>query len=523
MPETAPALALVISRLMGWSTDAATGKPVLTKQPLRKFVIDALESSGTRIPQVIMPGATADEIEELRREIDAYCVAGSKCSHFASQWKAALVALPGQEFQWQQDYFQPTVDPATGMPVIRPIRGYNNGVSGERVAGQIAGAASQAGICAKLGETIPPLTQSAYQFSNFAMGGNIEALPGGLCLHGNNQPWDSFGSHYCGDFSNSVELDVKWLSVGHVDEVVGLLPDPSGKSPCDFAISWASPKKAFDLMKDPANRDHPFLEFFKDPVFAGQLKTPAIRNLCNDIREYRQSQPSPSQGPSGPEANPTATPRSSKAGKAASLPSQWLGFFLPEAHAGVIYGNGEGTASGCGNLEPPTNGEVAAVLEKAGYNLLIQGTMEANRKILEEKLKARTGCPNIKFIPVPNLFFGGEPLDPRPDAKVTLDGKERLFGELTEEERARLPFKSRYTGITEKRALGLLPNPTNAVLMGKTLIGPKPWNEAFRENLQNSYKSVGLEFKEADTWEANTNQGNLHCSTNVIRACRGTQ
>ncbi len=517
--EMAPALAVVVSRLNGWSKDPATGNPVLTKRPLQQFVIDALEAAGERTPKVILPGATAAEIEELKRQIDAHCVAGSKCSHLAGSWKASLVGIPGEDFQWQQDYFQPTVDPATGIPVIRPVRDYRNGVSGELVAGQIAQASSQSGVCASLGETIPPKTQANYDFGNFAMGGNIEALPGGLCLHGNNQPWESFGTHYCGDKSNSVELDVKWLSVGHVDEVVGLLPDPSGKSPCDFSISWASPKKALELMKDPANRDQPFLEFFKDPIFAEQLKTPAIRNLCNSVREYRKSQPAPSQSPSQPPSNS----RGSKAGSAASLPSNWLGFFIPEAQAGEILNLKGSDGWGCGGLPPPTNGEVAAVLEKAGYNLLIQETMEGNRKILEEKIKARTGCTNIKFMPVPNLFFGGEPLDPRPDAKVVLDGKERLFGDLSDEERSRLPIKSRYAGITEKRALGLLPNPTNAVLMGKTLIGPKPWNEAFRKNLQSSYKSVGLEFREADTWEANTNQGNLHCSTNVIRACRGAK
>jgi hypothetical protein len=521
LPETAPAAAIVVSKLSGWSMDPRTEKPRFGNEPLHRFVLDALQASRKKVPKIFLNGTDESDVTAIREQIDQHCAdPKNHCRTQAAQWKAALVRIPGYGFQWQQDYFQTTFDPSTGLPVIRAVRSYVNGLNGETAAAELATAAKS--YCISSGDTIPPSTEQNYSFSNAAMGGNIEALPGGLCLHGNNQDWQTFGRYYCGDHNNSVEIDVKWLSVGHVDEVVGLVPDGKSQAPCDFAITWASPQKAFELMKDPKNRDQPFFEFFSDTTFAEQLNSFAARELCARVSTFRETLGNP--GRSTPR-NSTPDRKARKAGSAASLPSWLMKMIIPEVHAGAsLIPSSSGpqvrTRGGCENIPPPTNAEVAAVLERAGYNTLIQQKMEANLAILQKKLKDRTGCPKIKFIPVPNLFFGAEPKDQPPDATVILDGRQRKFGDLSDEERERLPVAQRYAGVPEDRALGLLPNPTNAVLLDRTVIGPKPWNQAFRTYLSDSYGSLGLTFKEADTWHANKSQGNLHCATNTMRVCR---
>jgi hypothetical protein len=65
-----------------------------------------------------------------------------------------------------------------------------------------------------------------------------------------------------------VEINVKWLKVGHVDEVISLIPkQQAGK--CPFDILYASPGKATELMKlESKNKQRP-LEYrygFGKPV-----------------------------------------------------------------------------------------------------------------------------------------------------------------------------------------------------------------------------------------------------------------
>ena len=83
-----------------------------------------------------------------------------------------------------------------------------------------------------------------------AMGGDFEALPGNFIVHSidDNEGMGAIddwlkGTRYEG---RTHRMDADWLQVGHVDELVSVVPS---KDACGFAILTMNPKLGLDLLK----------------------------------------------------------------------------------------------------------------------------------------------------------------------------------------------------------------------------------------------------------------------------------
>jgi len=66
-----------------------------------------------------------------------------------------------------------------------------------------------------------------------------------------------------------------------------------------------------------------------------------------------------------------------------------------------------------------------------------------------------------------------------------------------------------------------LPNPTNSVLMNRTILLPETGNSTFDNYVEGELKKRNLATEYIDSWDyAHLGQGNIHCSSHSIPYCK---
>ena len=127
-------------------------------------------------------------------------------------------------------------------------------------------------------------------------------------------------------------------------------------------------------------------------------------------------------------------------------------------------------------------------------NKLIQEKMNKNKDEIKAKMSKRLPqCKNVKFVDVPDLFYGY--------GLVEINGKK----ELPE------PGNGR----------SLFPNPTNSVLANKTMIVSQAPNAAFNSSVKEALTNQGLKTNFVNTWNyAHAGDGNMHCSSHSLTYCK---
>lgn len=485
LPDTFPAMAHVVSDSSSYVSGTGAEQEFTAD-----FVEEILKGAGDRVPMILMPVS-----EKTFEHVKARVAATADSPERKAAYEKALVRVPGaMRYTWQQDYFESFISPETGMPVLREVSGYG------RAGNSLDHVASEGSLaCSSLskGKKLPPEGTPGYSFENGMMGGNIEALPGGLCLHGDNQPWESFARHYCGDRKNEVVIDSSWLTVGHVDEIVSVVPKPGTASPCDFALTVASPAKALELLKQrPNDRFGDFhtsaARISRDALTLERSASSGMRTVCDAVRDYRNRKvPGATEPTPGP-----ADPRG--AGKAAWLLEKLRGLWLREARAGVTRVSSAPKALSAEECSKVTNGEVALALEHSeqlrNLNALIQADLEKSKAKIRARISERLPQCEVQMIDVPDLFWTNGWLVEKPGG-----GYELPKGSVN----------------------SIHPNPTNQVISGKSVIYPHPQNAAFKEYMDKSYRELGLTPASIDSHDyAHVGMGNIHCATHSIRFCR---
>ncbi len=112
-------------------------------------------------------------------------------------------------------------------------------------------------------------------------GGNIEAYPGSLLLVGDNMAATTKSVLAKNLGMQQYQVNVSWLATGHVDEVFSVVPDQSSKAPCNFAILRASPKRAFEILKNSPVR----LPNYVSPVFPGDFEDEEVKKSYHQERD----------------------------------------------------------------------------------------------------------------------------------------------------------------------------------------------------------------------------------------------
>ncbi len=467
VPETYPVGAVIISDQGSSGRDSGFTADVIEK---------ILFASGNDNPLLVLP-VSDETMQKVKSRIDGMAIS----TNLKKKYKNSIIQAGNKGYTWQQDYFQPFVSPTTGKVVLREIEGYNR--HGDNFS-KIIEATNSCGFIQG-----PYLTTE--RFENGNMGGNIETLPSGICLLGDDnfrseERWESYADKVCNSGSeNRIKVPTDWLSVGHTDEIMKVVRNKNVKAPCDFSVVLASPKKAIDLLKE--NPTGKFMDFSKGrggsptELASRRAQYRGIRKLCAKfINERNRSKMNRDKS-------------QSKRGVSKFLD---IRFFLPEAQAGArVLGVGsDEDYSDCINM---TNGEVYKLLSSDSelkiYNQLIQEKMDSLREEVERKLKNKLPQCVPDFIDVPDIFFGGKPVEGE-------NGKYEL---------------------PKGMGLSILPNPTNAISINDTIIAPDPSNDIFQKYMEDEYKKRGLKTEFVDTFDyAHVGDGNLHCSTNTIHVCK---
>jgi hypothetical protein len=508
VPETYPIGAVVVSdsgyRSSGNRFERGGRESGFTAD----VVIRVLLGAGENIPVIILP-VTDETMTVINSRIDALNIPQTAKDRYKQSLRQ--VPLPTNSgYIWQQDYMQGFVDPASGQPMIRRAFGYEagHGLRRELFTPELASGFSECGIMRG-----PDLIAEG-EFRAGNMGGNIEALPGGICVLGNDHfephsQWQTYMDRVCRDPSPSarIEAPTDWLKVGHTDEILKTVRNKNKQAPCDFSVVLASPRKAIELLQQ--NPNEPFLDFTGGrggtPTELAQRRVLAydgLSQLCFQINSPPETESTPRRGVPAPSPSPAPAPgnvmnireQQNSNGSVLNYGLQVL-LFGQIAYAEVPVD----TENFCAGM---TNGQVAAVLagdnDLGRYNRLVQQQMDNLREEIRNKIQQRIPNCQPDFIEAPDAFFGGAPVR-------KADGTYEL---------------------PKGQALSILPNPTNAISINDTIISPEPGNRAFKNYLSEQYSRRGLSPQYVDTFDTtHQGMGNLHCSTNTVHLCspRGVQ
>ncbi len=506
--ETYPAKAFVVS------TRATTGKHfdnlayLETPAAFIENVMDSYNFSN-KTPQIIVP-TNKEDFEELKLMLaDNLKKKGlGKLERQAVLGK--VVHAPSSIYTWQQDYFEAFTDLKTGQPVVRGIESYSRTPSGGVDA--ISEAGKKCNI--KSGKGIEESYESTSQ--NAEMGGNIEGLPGGLCLVGKNQGSD-FTEQFCDKKENIVQIETGWLTVGHVDEIVKVIPakfNDGRPKECNFSVNFASPDKAMELLEKAGKNDSVVdgpsygLDRRSKSYYESMAGGSGGRYLCQF-----------SEGVKEPEGWKFRNMDTGVRGVFLLETIIEIAFF-PSAHAGLSISSDKAKKASeayteedlddlmdeeprmsCDErLSVMTNNELVSGMKKdqqfLQFNKLVQKSMDDSKKIIKKKLieKLPQCAKYLDFVDVPDLFYS------RYGVNESMTGPE-----LT------IPGNGG----------SVFPNPTNSVLANNSMLISDPKSKVFKDYMDGMLKKRGIKSKYINTWEyAHLGDGNMHCSSHTIRFCK---
>ncbi len=465
-----------------------------------RFIADLAESYNYKdIPDILIP--TNDEVFKkvqvsLKMKLEAK-LSPEEVQEVLARLKQVPTEIP---YKWHQDYFESFVDLKTGTPELRRIeimtRGNTDATEGlpsadatKRLANSVSGIS--------LGETLKSIDRTSDDLTDSGeLGGNIEGLPGGLCLVGNNQS-SGYARQFCKDDKNIVKVDVNWLTVGHVDEIFKVIPTKiqDGRPPeCNFALMTASPNKALELLENPRVGNSKFfnleeaegIQEYRDQSFYSRTVRESGSKICDLVKTYIV-----------PERAKLLEQENEEQSMPQEVKEAFLNLIIPMSHAKLSIKRKEKHCSK--ELPEVTNREMINAIkqdkELIEYNRLVQESINNSiDKIKDSILERLPQCRNyFKTIEVPDLFFGGPLVELEDGAKE-------------------LPQPG--------NGHSLLPNPTNSVIANDTIIFPDPQNNVFGNYIEAEMEKNRLKVKRIETWDyAHVGQGNLHCTSHSIPWC----
>jgi hypothetical protein len=186
LDETYPLVGMVVSD----QTQSDSGGNEFTSD----FVEKVLKASGDRPPILLLPVS-----ETTFTKVAARIAQTAKNEKQKNQWLQSIRKVPMRSFTWQQDYFE-SFTSLKGEVILRSVNNYRKE---ENLVPPDATLklAESAGTCGfKVGK--PLQTKDAEPVAG-AFGGNIESLPGGICMVGDDhfeseKDWSNYVRQFCG-------------------------------------------------------------------------------------------------------------------------------------------------------------------------------------------------------------------------------------------------------------------------------------------------------------------------------------
>lgn len=490
LDDTYPVTAYVISQKP--FIESSTSK----KLPL-EFILSILKANNysANSPQILVP-SDKNSFENLKLELKEKL---NNINKYSESILEKVVHVDTQAYRWQQDYFQSFVNLNTGNPTLRKILTYRGPPPSSDAVKKISEASKFCNIEYGNGIDDSKVFGSTH---NGHMGGNIEGLPGGLCLVGNN--FNKYTtSEFCGEKSNIVSIDTDWLKVGHVDEIIKILPNKKNihNNECDFSIMAASPRKAIELLNSSQDKNEKIFD-------VNDLTDPKLTLEISKINDFRTSRNNGSIGQKlctyynlqlNSNIKTKLPPDKKDKNKLENKVKQVFNLLnnLSNFNAwGGVTPVSESTQPECKIDELNINAFLNAFnsKEEKQFNELVQKSIdESVKNVISRIYDKLPQCRNkIRVIEVPDLFFGFM------------------------EKHSNGSFELARPGI----GTSFFPNPTNSVISNETLILPHPQNKIFKNYIMKSMDEIGLKSTFIDTWDySHLGDGNLHCISQSIPYC----
>ncbi len=480
VPESFPLGAIVVS-------DFST-RGVRSSEFTADVVKKVLRNAGDQNPLLILPVAP-ETLESVKKEIMAMDATPDQ----KEKWLKSIVPISNASYTWQQDLMQPFINPKSGKLQLRKVEGYQEDRGQSDIHGKIAKQLRKCGF-----ESGPLLkTQSqGRELTSGHYGGNIEGLPGGICLLGDDaldsrsqKPihWQRYADQICepGE-ENQIKVPTYWLNVGHTDEIVKVLPNKTREKPCDFSIAISSPRKAIELLRKDSKGS--FFDFKSssprlDQEFSYKVRgSSALSLVCRDALSFRG------------ERYLKQKRQDQQSSKTMSDGRNWYDVLIKVARASGFVTEESDSIEECENM---TNGEIADLFDKVGtyrdYQNAIQAELDQLKNEMKAKLAKKLPQCEVDIFEVPDLYVGGYTL--------------RVGGVRSE--------------LSHGMGVSLMPNSTNGVTLNNVSIHSDPHVGAFKKYTAEENQKRGLNTEFVDTFEyAHVGYGNLHCSTNTMYICK---
>lgn len=476
----------------------------------QKFVSKIIESYDYQnVPQVILQVQERSEFNEIvnqiRQDLTKKKISPEKINIILAQ--VTWGNMPN--YLWQQDWFESFINPKTGQPVIRQLDSYERvnldaSLTFAENSGQ-CGITSGESLKENFGdpESMRDIRSQGLSFGSGEMGGNIEGAPGGLCLVGDNLG-KTLSSDFCGSQKNVITLQTSWMSVGHVDEIFKIIPtqyNDGRPKECEFSLMSASPKKALELMSHPQRGQTSFVN-----LNLNSAETDVVQKRISRTNEQFQVNHEICLYIHNAVIN---NPKNFN-----SLPSATRSVFLKlffgnEAHAQSATPSfktrknldiKEITQNCRNNIDQVTNFQMQQLMkinpDFMTLNNAIEESIAKDKALIKSRILSRLPQCQKYYdeLDVPNIFFNGK-------TYKTSDGKIHLQ--------------------RPSSASSFLPNPTNSVLMNKTLLVPNSENDLYNDYLKDELKKRKIKTDFIPTWDyAHLGYGNLHCASHSINHCK---
>lgn len=318
----------------------------------------------------------------------------------------------------------------------------------------------------------------------------------------------------------AVQINVSWLGVNHVDEVMGFVPVGVG-----FKIALADPQRAWRLLRTV----DPNAPVFASGVWAHGVITGRMATTITDAT--------------------ASFPPGGFTGGAVRIYDGANGLRTRPILARVI-GNTATTLtlSGSPGLTPAVIGRRYVVVQKAKHWLDHSGRIAL--VTAGELLAADTSTPNDAMTVYLGHSANLREINRRAMARIlgapgSIGGAGSIIHRLSTElglarpgpgsttavggDFIRLPvlYSARLAGGVMDDSAAYTPGVVNLQIFGNTALVPDPFgppdasgDDVFKKDIRNTLQSQGLTVHFIDDWEYHIRQGEVHCGTNVIRRPR---
>ncbi len=398
-------------------------------------------------------------------------------------WLKQIVSLNVLHYNWLQDFFE-VFNRENGDIFFRNVENH------PRAPFQMSDIDSV--LTANGFSSLPPLNVSGRDGNDRdpkAMpigghdGGNIEALPEGICVLGDDQfesleSWQHYARQTCGDLDRVLMAPTYWLAMGHADELTRVLPTPrkraqdndSKKDQCLHAIALPNHAHAIALLASQPEQD-----FLNAETKAILLKNP-----------------------------------SAFSGGDWSL-AEFCALWKPDRFTSIR--SDEERTRLCISMK---NRDVIETYQKEPEltlmaELIDQELNDYRRRIREAIQSRRPDC-RVEFVDLPTLYMAG--------ATTTQSSQMPNWPY----QRSSLNHRGQLHYLDKNLAITLLPNMAGGINVNHSVLTPDPGNDLFRNDVRTQYLKYDVNIEYVDVLlTGHRGLGSLHCMVHSVHACEPTR